>query len=571
MTSNRSVAVEGATSTSHISGVPQLIVSGAHLPTGTADVVDIYVRGGLIEVITAHDPQLLSETPDLEPGTQVLDARGRVAFPGFIDSHVHAEGALFDPDVQLALLRQGITSVVLGQDGVSFAPSPEDAPFDAARWAGDYFSAINGSAPLGFAGGSVADFLELYTHTVPVNVGYLIPHGTVRYAIKGGGPGNASDAEIEAMLKLVYEGIRDGACGISTGLEYTPAKFSDSRELESLLAAVASLGLPHVSHMRGYEADAVRALEELAELSGASGVHTHVSHLHGPFTEITDSLQDFSERTGGHELTFDTYPYLRGCTILSMLALPSWLPVADVEATLSALRVPATRTRLLETHLSQLGDLWPRVTLASVPGPFEWAEGHNLVDVAAKMGMSPAQALIELLIGSRLRASAVFAQPPTNSPESVEAFAMSELHMAGSDSIYQGGSPHPRGWGTFANYVKTYVVDKGAWDLAEAVEHLSARAARMFRFADHGTIAAGKSADIALVDLDLVGDHATYEHPRNLATGIDDVIVRGAIVLRNGELTGALSGAPLIPELYESPLARTPLNSSTFELVVEES
>jgi N-acyl-D-amino-acid deacylase len=466
--------------------------------------------------------------------------------PGLVDSHVHGEGALFEPRVQRAMLKQGVTSVVLGQDGVSFAPSPAGTGHCAAKWAENYFAAINGAAPRGFSQGSIADFLEIFDETTALNVGYLIPHGTVRYAVKGGGPGAATDAELAQMSALVREGLRDGACGISTGLEYTPAKFSDTRELTELLQIVADHGLPHVSHMRGYESAAVTALEELRSLAVATGIHTHVSHLHGPHREITEALDAFG--TAGLGITYDTYPYLRGCTILSMLALPSWLPVADVDATLAALGDPEQIARLHREHLDALDELWPRVTLAAVPGELSWTEGLSLPEAATRLGLSPADCLIELLRASRLRASAVFAQPPTNSPESVRQFALDERHVAGSDAIYQGGSPHPRGWGTFANYLRTYVIDGQNWTLADAARHLARRSAELFRFTSHGHLGVGKIADIALLDLDQVRDTATYADPQSEATGIDTVIVRGTPVLRDGELTGATPGRPLRPE-----------------------
>ncbi len=516
-----------------------MIIAGVYLPDNPTDHVDIHVQGDRITAITPHSPGVLT-------GESVIDARGLIAMPGLVDSHVHGEGALFEPRVQRAMLKQGITSVVLGQDGVSFAPSPAETDHDAAQWAANYFAAINGPAPTGFSHGSVADFLQIFEQTIPVNVGYLIPHGTVRYAVKGGGPGAATDAEIAQMSALVREGLRDGACGISTGLEYTPAKFSDARELTALLQIVADHGLPHVSHMRGYESAAVTALEELRGLASATGIHTHVSHLHGPHQEIADALDVFATAELG--ITYDTYPYLRGCTILSMLALPSWLPVADVDATLAALCDPEQIARLHREHLDALGELWPRVTLAAVPGELSWTEGLSLLEAASRLGLGPADCLIELLKASRLRASAVFAQPPTNSPESVRQFALDERHVAGSDAIYQGGSPHPRGWGTFARYLRTYVVDTKDWTLADAAQHLARRSADLFRFTSHGRLTVGKIADIALLDLDQVRDTATYENPQSEATGIDTVIVRGTPVLQDGELTGATPGRPLRPE-----------------------
>jgi N-acyl-D-amino-acid deacylase len=527
-----------------------ILIRGARLPQpdGTlSEPVDLHVTRGRIAAITRADASGAADRAvadrygvfpsDVEQDDGILDAQGRVAMPGFVDAHTHAEAAVFEPDVQLAMLRQGITTVVAGQDGVSFAPS--DRP--TYDWASTYFAAIDGAHPT-FTGGSVGDLLTTYHRTVPVNVAYLAPHGTLRYRVVGAAQRPASDEEIAAMAGLLEQALDDGACGLSTGLEYVPAAYADERELVALARVVAARGLPHVSHMRGYEDRGAAALDELMRIARVSGVATHVSHLHGPARDLLEHVA--AARATGRDVTYDSYPYLRGCSILSMVALPTWLPLADAAATIDALRDPATADRLRD-HFAGLSDLWPRITFASVPG-MEWAEGHTLPDVAARLGRSAPDTVVEVLTTTALRASCVFAQPPTNSAESVRALAGDDGHLAGSDAIYWGGQPHPRGWGAFARFLDEHV-RRGSWTWWDAAEHLSGRAARRFALAGRGELVPGAVADIALLDPGRVRDEATYEAPRTPASGIEDVLVGGVPVLSGGALTGATPGHAVRP------------------------
>ncbi|MFP3712926.1 N-acyl-D-amino-acid deacylase family protein [Puerhibacterium sp. TATVAM-FAB25] len=541
-----------------------LVVRGALLPQATGGATgpqDLHVTAGRVAAVVP------SGRP-LPAGVAVLEADERLALPGFVDAHTHAVAAVFDPEVQLALLRQGVTSVVVGQDGVGPAPSDEAT----AAWAAEYFAAIDGAHPF-FRGGSVAELLATYDGTTPVNVAALVPHGTLRRLVTGTAQRPATDDEVARMVAVLEQALDDGAVGLSTGLEYVPAAWADEAELVALCRAVARRGLPHVSHMRGYEAAAPRAFAELERVARASGVATHVSHLHGP-ADVLGALVDDAAVTG-LDVTFDSYPYLRGCSILAMVALPTWLPLADADATLAVLRAalddrrgaPADgdATRLRE-HLAGLDDLWPRTTMAWVPGrdpasgrPVRWAEGLALPEVAARLGVAPAEAALRLLVASRLRASCVFAQPPTNSEAAVRTLALHPAHLAGSDAIYApfgadaapeaggGGAPHPRGWGAFAAFVAERVLKTRDWTWADAVEHLSARAARRFRLAGRGALGAGAVADVVLLDPDAVQDHATYARPRRPASGVDDVLVGGVPVLAGGALTGATPGRALRP------------------------
>ncbi|MHA6631391.1 N-acyl-D-amino-acid deacylase family protein [Pseudonocardia sichuanensis] len=502
-----------------------------------AGPADLLLRDGRVAAVT---PPGTGE----DGGAEVVDGGGRWALPGFVDAHVHGEAAVFDPDVQLAMLRQGITTVVLGQDGVSMAPSPLGGPHDATAYATGYFAAINGTHP-GFPGGSVADLLATYDGATAVNVAYLAPHGTLRFAVLGGELRPASGAEVEAMVALLAQAVADGACGLSTGLEYLPGGAAERDELVALCRVVARAGLPHVSHMRGYETAVPAALAELIDIARASGVATHVSHLHGPADVVEAALADAAG--AGVAVTFDSYPYLRGCTILSMLTLPGWVPVAEPERALALLAPGSSRREEVLAHLAGLGDLWPRTALASVPGELAWAEGLDLPEVAARLGRSVPETVLELLVSTGLRVSAVFAQPPTNSGASVRRLLEHPGHLAGSDAIYLGGRPHPRGWGAFARFFALGVHELGGWSIDDVVAHLSGRAAALFRLPGRGRLRPGAVADVVLADPAAVRDRARYADPRRPAEGVDDVWVGGVPALRGGVLTGAAPGRAVRP------------------------
>jgi N-acyl-D-amino-acid deacylase len=511
-----------------------VIVTGGRLLDGTgapAWRADVAVTAGRIVAV--------GRFPDLEAHT-VIDATDRFVAPGFVDAHSHADAAVLDPAVQLALLRQGVTTVILGQDGLSYAPATPAA----LAFVTGYFAAINGSHPdLSVWPVSVADLLDTWRGTTPLNTAYLIPHGTVRFGVLGGEARAATPAELSAMRAVVERGLTEGSVGLSSGLEYLPGRHGDATELAELCAPVAAAGLPYVTHMRGYGTAAAAGLAEATAIGAAAGVAVHVSHLHGPGPAVVSMVDEILAQ--GTELTFDSYPYLRGCTILSMAALPHWLDDVDADRVVAALGDSATRAKVI-AGLNP--DLWPRVTLASVPHPdWRWAEGRGLVEAAATVGTGPGELLLELLAATRLAASAVIAQPSTTDEAGLRTLLRHPAHIGGSDGIFIGGHPHPRGWGTFARFLGRHVRELGDWTWPEAVEHLAAHPARRFGLTDRGVLRPGLAADLVVIDPATVSDRADYVSPRELAVGVDDVLVHGVPVLRGGTLTGQRPGRPLTP------------------------
>ncbi|WP_327140440.1 N-acyl-D-amino-acid deacylase family protein [Nocardia sp. NBC_01327] len=476
-----------------------------------------------------------------------IDASGRYVVPGFIDAHLHADAVIHEQGPQLALLRQGVTTVVLGQDGLSFAPATPAA----LAWVSRYFAAVNGyratrpeetdSAPSDSGQVlTVAELLDGYRGTTAVNTVYLVPHGTVRYSVMRGSPKAPDEDQLAAMVRLVEEGIDQGAAGISSGLGYLPGRFATVHELAALCAPAARRGLPYVTHMRGYGRQADLGMVEACAIGREARTAVHVSHYHGPSAQLV-GLVDAARRSG-IDITFDTYPYGRGCSILARM-LPDWFGGAELDHVLDRLTDRGARRRFAaESDPAQ----WRTLTLSHVPsGSYRWAIGMRISDAADAAGVDPADLCADVLVDTALDAGVVI--DFSEDEESIRELLRHNAHMGGSDGIYIGEQPHPRGYGTFARLIRRHVIELGDWTWEEAVMHLSARPAARFRLHDRGTIALGQAADLIVIDPAAISDHATYIRPFRLATGIDDVVVAGIPVLYRGHLTGRLPGVPLYP------------------------
>ena len=522
-------------------------------------MLEVLVRGGQVVDGAGHGPVpadvgvaggLVAEVAppgSLPAAGTVIDATGRYVLPGFVDAHSHADGAVFDPDVQAALLRQGVTTVVVGQDGVSYAPA---GPVTRA-YVDSYFGALNGPHPVAELP-TLAALLAGYDHRVAVNVAALVPHGTVRHAVLGLADRAPDPGELARMRVLVEAGLADGAVGLSTGLEYVPGRFADTAELAALCAPVAAAGAVYVSHLRGYEERTPAAVAEARDIAARSGVAVHLSHYHGPAGTLAGLVD--AARAAGAEVTFDSYPYTRGCSLLAMVLMPPWVQEVGVDAATDRLADPATRKALAADWLpglpARLGwdSSWAeRITLAGVGAPeYRWAEGRTLAAAARAAGAAgPGEFAAEVLAASRLAVSAVFAFPSATGEDDMRALLRHPAHLAGSDGIFAGGCPHPRAWGTFARLLGRHTRELGDYTWAEAAEHLAGRAAARYGLAGRGQVRAGYAADLVVLDPAAVADTATYDRPRSLATGVADVLVNGVPVVAGGTPTGALPGRGL--------------------------
>lgn len=471
---------------------------------------------------------------------ETVDCAGRYVFPGFIDAHVHGDALAFDPDVQLAALAQGVTTFVVGQDGLSFAPSSPRT----ASYVSDYFAAVNGRWTRGQTPSTIAELLSSYDGATALNVAALTPHGNLRFEALGAADVPADDAALAAMRAMLQKSLDDGAVGMSTGLDYVPGRFADASELAVLCEVVAASGGVYVTHMRGYESAAPQGVGEVGEIARRSGVAAHISHYHGP-AELLGGMVD-ELRADGVDVTFDSYPYVVGSSILAMTALPANMQDGGVDTTLNRLADNGIRAELARDWFPAKAAELARTRLSHVAAAdFAWAEGMPLTAAAEQAGRPVGDFVCDLLLAARLDVGAVFRHPPTNTDDEVRALLRHEAQLAGSDGIFLGGAPHPRAWGTFARCLGTHTRELGDWTWGAAAAHLAGRAARRFGFAGRGFVRPGHAADLVVLDPATVTDNATYDDARRPATGVDRVYVNGVLAFADGALTATDCGRAL--------------------------
>jgi N-acyl-D-amino-acid deacylase len=482
-------------------------------------VADVAVAGGRIAAIGER----LSIT-----GATELNLEGLALAPGFIDIHSHTDTALLRDPRADSKVRQGVTTEVAGQDGSSVS-------------GGEY--------------GDVAGMLRwIDTNGAAVNLASMIGAGSVRGAVIGNADRRATPAEIQRMQQLVRDALAGGACGISSGLEYTPGAFADTGELEALASVLRGTGLPFASHMRNEDDRLLAAIEEVIGIGHRVGVPVQISHLKAQGgrnwwkTQTAFSAIEQS-RAAGVDVMFDVYPYVAYATGLSNL-FPVAARAGGTDAFLARLRDQTTAPdieRAVRDKIAMLGD-WNAVQLTAAGSQeYAWVAGQRLGNLAQRRNVEPYALLLDIIIGDRSRTRMVgFGM----SEENVEAKLAHPLSMVCSDggAVSRGdGTPHPRNYGTFPRVLGHYVRERRIMPLETAIAKMTSVPARRLRFADRGRIAAGAAADLVAFDPRTVADRATFEEPHQFPAGIPHVIVNGTFVIRDGEHTGARPGRAVRP------------------------
>jgi N-acyl-D-amino-acid deacylase len=518
-----------------------LVLEGGRVVDGTGCPwfrADVGVRGDRIAAVGA-----LGQAE----ARRRLDVSGRVVTPGFVDTHVHADLALLADPLHEAAVRQGVTTYLLGQDGVAMAPASPGTLGYMRR----YTAGFSGRFEVPDRWASMAEYLACFDRRTAVNVACLVPNGNVRMDVMGLETRAPTPDELRAMRRIVRRAMEEGAVGLSSGLDYIPSRYASTEELVDLCRELAPFGGVYVTHMRGYAPGTViGAMDEVFRIAREAGVAALISHFNSRADLVLPHLD--RARAAGHDVAFDLYGYLAGSTILGMIALPPWVQEGGADATLARLADPAVRARLrTEGFAGPRGPL-DEVRLSYVEAPpFRAYEGLTLVEAAERAtGHAGPGAIIdfvcEVLVASALAVGCVV--PHQQREESdVTALMRHPAMMGGSDGIFAGGRPHPRGWGCFGRYLGHYVREARTWTLEEAVQHLAAHPARRLGLADRGLIRPGMAADLAVFDAERVGDRATYADGRQTAVGVDHVVVNGELVLADGERTPALPGRALRP------------------------
>jgi N-acyl-D-amino-acid deacylase len=484
-------------------------------------------------------------------GREEIDARGLVVAPGFIDIHSHADGTLFDDPRAESVIRQGITTVIVGQDGGSRGPSRDDA---SAR------EQLRRSLRARGAFVSLGDFLAA-VDALPsaVNVASMVGLGTVRGIVVGDDDRPATPAEIARMRSLVSAAIAHGACGASSGLEYVPGAFASREELAALCAPLAAARLPYATHMRNEDDRLLESLDEAVEVARAAACPLQVSHLktQGPrnWPKIDAALERLEKaRAAGMDVAFDRYPYVAYQTGLTNL-FPAWSRDGGTQRFLARVRDTSTAPRVRDETLAKVELIggWNNVQITSVTSEADrGAEGQRLGTWAQAQGADPYEAAIGLLERSGGDVGMVgFAM----SEENIERFLAHPLGMVCSDGgafATEGparrGHPHPRSLGSFPRVLGRYVRERRALTLEDAVRKMSAFPASRVRLADRGMLRTGFAADVVVFDPATVADRATFAEPFHYADGIRVVIVNGVTALRDGERAERRAGRALRPQ-----------------------
>jgi len=509
------------------------VIDGTGLPWVYADVA---VQG---DRIVAVDRLITAES------RQTIDATGKVVCPGFVDTHVHGDLALLVDPYHEPAVRQGVTTYVIGQDGVAFAPAGPATMAYMRR----YTAGFSGNFPTpGREWRTVAEFLAQFDRRCAINVCTLIPNGNVRMEVMGLDDRRPTATELAAMRRMIREGMEQGAVGISSGLDYVPSLFADTAELTELCRELTPFGGVYVTHMRGYNLEkAPSALEEVFAIGRGSGCAVHVSHFNCVAEQVLPLVD--RARASGIDVTYDLYCYLYGSTIVGMLTLPPDVYAGGIDETVTRLNEQSVRTRL-EKEFAQPRFPIETIRLASLPHP-DWKqyEGKLLpVAVAERHGRVTVSTMVEfvcdLLIATQLAAGCVIRHFAARQEADIVALMRHSAMMAGSDGIYVGGFPHPRGTGCFARYLGEYVRN-GTWTLETAVQHLAYHGARRHGLTDRGLIQEGMAADLVVFDPVTISDRSSYDNGRALAVGVEHVVVNGELVLHHGQRTAALPGRGL--------------------------
>lgn len=571
-----------------------LLIRGGTVLDGTgapARRADVAVTGGRIAAVG-----------DLAGAgaRRVIDAAGLVVAPGFIDLHSHADWAFGDLERNLAPnnLAQGITTVVVGQDGRSAWP----------------------------VGGSIEETAALWmTQGTAENVILLVGHGHVRREVMGDDPRPPTADELDRMRRLVRAAMEGGAGGLSTGLSYVPGRFASTEEVIALAREVAPYGGVYISHLRDQGAGLAESVRETVRIGREAGITVVATHLKvsgranfGRSVEALDAIED--ARRQGVAIYADQYPYTTssngvdvhflspamspppGETIAALrketrealadLVLGShelapkmytraWLlarPRAELEARAAAalgstepggdeargrlralLDEPGRRARLYRAVADEIVRWGGADTYVIERAPDARLEGRTLEEAAATLGLSAPEAAIALEL-----VDAQVTQFHMSEEDVVEILRrdFTATSTDGTAPLFGVGIPHPRSYGAFPRKIRVYAFDRGVISLPFAIRSMTGLAAEILGLTDRGTLRPSAWADLVLFDPHRIRDRATYREPHRYAEGIEFLFVNGVAVVDGGRVSSARPGRILTPRGPSAASRPTPIHSS---------
>lgn len=488
---------------------------------------DLVLRGGTLydgsggeglvgDVAVKGDKIVAVGTFEVAGAPRVIDCKGLIVAPGFIDLHSHSDSGIVQPKTRgnANFLMQGCTTVVTGNCG--------SGPTDVAG----YFKKIDDNG----AG---------------TNILHLLPHGSLRNRVMGDANRAPTDAELEEMKSLANQAMRDGACGMATGLIYVPGTFSKTPELIAVAEVVGKHGGIYASHIRNEGSRLLESLEEILRIGQEAKLPVHISHIkvsgRSAWGLAPDAIQKLrAAREAGQRVTADQYPYAASSTSLSATVIPdelrSW---SKLKAALDDPEQSAKVRQQIE-HSIQLKDNGAAVMIAGFSAERSW-QGKNLAQIAK----DTSQTTLDVVLDIMRRGGAQIVNFGMNEDE-VRLFMREPWVATASDGSTQSldtpAQPHPRAFGTFPRKIGRYAIEGKFITLGQAIRSASGLPADVLSLTDRGYLKAGHFADVVVFDPATFRDMATYDKPLQWATGTRLVLVNGEVAVENEKPTDKLAG-----------------------------
>ena len=524
-----------------------LLIKGGTLIDGIGSdgvVGDIAIQNGKIAAMGRINAEAV----------RVISANGMVVTPGFIDIHRHADAAVFRQGFGELELRQGLTTIVNGNCGLSLAP------FGSAHKAEilSYLKPITGAAPACIETATMDGYLEQVGHQpLPINVGMLAGAGVLRADAAGYETQRLEGRHYDRIYNQIEEAMAAGALGVSLGLGYAPECFYTTQELIRSLQPLKGTGVPITVHMRQEGDGMVDALREMLEVARALNTPVHISHLKAIGKDnwnrlIPEALQLIDQaRQDGLDVSCDVYPYTAGSTQLLHILPPEFLQ-GGTAAAMERLS-HADERRVLRQRLETGSDFenivhlvgWENIRMSTLSKhKNKQYEGMSLHQAAKLQGKDPLDCLCDMLISEDGDITMI---DFITCEEDIARILQSDYSNVISDSTYPTeGIPHPRLYGTFARVIEKYVQQDQVLTLPQAVRKMTAVPADVLGLTGKGRLQTGMDADINVFDPNLLHEAGTYADPVQFATGLEAVIVSGELALHKDQLTGATPGNVLL-------------------------
>nr|MDO8083179.1 D-aminoacylase [Candidatus Sigynarchaeum springense] len=531
-----------------------LVIDGTGTP---ARKMDVLIAGDAIQSVGESIP---------EKGDVIIDAAGLHVVPGFIDMHGHSDLIIMGNPLCPEKILQGVTTDVVGNCGVSIAPSTEDS------------IKLYGQVIVNVMGGDktppIPDHGKLFERLAEMghslNIAALVPQGNIRVSVMGIDTTPAPKDKLDEMKAILDRCLSAGAFGMSTGLIYPPGSDTTTGELIELAKVLKDHGGFYASHVRNEMKGVIDAVEEALRIGREAGVGVEISHLKAAMNDratpkLLATIQ--AARDAGADVTADMYPYIAGATSLGAIILPGWLLAKSGPELTRAMVDPAMKKRVYDEALSNLlrfvkispsfrhfiprafvsfviGLLAKRVIVTKVGVSKEGVAGKRL-DAILKTdpGLANEKGLIDktLALLGREQGDVMIAMFQESEEKTLIPIMKAPFVMIGTDNIIG----HPRTWGCYPQLIGTYVRDKGVLTLEEAIRKSTSLPASRLRLTDRGIIRPGYKADIVTFDLATIKDNATYENWTLPPSGIKHVLVNGKLTAKDGVHLKARAGVVL--------------------------